>query len=181
MTDIAESTMIMPPIPAVSPPLPVAMEQVAAPQRGLLSRCGSALDWLFGFAALVAALAACSVIPLLNFLSLGYLLHVSGTVARTGRLRDAFIGVRKASVVGSMVAGIWLVLWPARILSAFWRDAELIAPGSTTATLWRVGLISVTLLTFGHIAWACIRGGRLMHFLWQQIFEAKALQVLKGL
>ncbi|MEQ1862018.1 MAG: hypothetical protein ABMA13_19030 [Chthoniobacteraceae bacterium] len=145
---------------------PEAIDLIGAPGRGLLSRCGSALDWLFGFAAVIAALAACSVIPVLNFLSLGYLLNVSGTVARTGRLRDAFIGVRKASVLGSMVAGIWLVLWPARILSGFWRDAEIIAPGGPTAAGLRVAVIVVALLTFLHIGWACVRGGRLVHFLW---------------
>lgn len=115
---------------------------------------------------MIAALAACSVIPALNFLSLGYLLHVSGTVARTGRIRDGFIGIRKASALGSIVAGTWLVLWPARILSTFWRDAEIIAPGSPTAAGWRVALIVVTLLTFLQIAWACVRGGRLPHFFW---------------
>ena len=138
----------------------------SAPKRGIISRCLSAVNWLFGFATVVAALAACSVIPVLNFLSLGYLLHVSGTVARTGRLRDGFIGVRKAAVVGGTVAGIWLVLWPARIFSGFWRDAELIAPGGATATAWRVALMIVITLTFVHIAWALVRGGRLRHFLW---------------
>lgn len=134
--------------------------------RGWLAKIGAGIDWLFGLAALVGALAAFSVIPFLNFLSLGYLLHVSGTVARTGRLRDGFIGVRKASVLGHAVAGVWLVLWPARLIAEVWRDAELIAPGGTPATLWRVVLIAVTLLTFAHIAWAFIRGGRLWHFLW---------------
>jgi hypothetical protein len=77
-----------------------------------------ALDWLFGLVALTALLAACSVIPVLNFLSLGYLLHVSGTIARTGRIRDGFIGMRKASVLGSIAAGTWLVVWPARLSPA---------------------------------------------------------------
>jgi hypothetical protein len=147
------------------PPLAETVDRDAE-KRPLLARCGSALDWLFGFAAVIVALAACSVIPVLNFLSLGYLLNVSGTVARTGRLRDGFIGVRKASVVGSIAAGVWLVLWPARIVSGFWKDAELIAPGSATAAGWHVAVIVVAVLTFLHIAWACVRGGRLMHFLW---------------
>ena len=138
----------------------------AAPKHGLASRCLSAVNWLFGLVTVVAALAVCSVIPVLNFLSLGYLLHVSGTVARTGRLRDGFIGVRKAAMVGGTVAGTWLVLWPARILSSFWRDAELIAPGGATATAWRAALIIVITLTFLHIAWALVRGGKLVHFVW---------------
>ena len=144
----------------------VAAQAVTPPHRGVVVRCLSGLHWLFGFATIIAALAACSVIPGLNFLSLGYLLHVSGTVARTGRLRDEFVGVRKAAVVGGIVAGTWLVLWPARILSGFWRDAELIEHGGPTATAWRAALIIVTVLTFLHIAWAWVRGGRLVYFLW---------------
>ena len=118
--------------------------------------------------ALVALLAACSVIPVLNFLSLGYLLHVSGTVARTGRLRDGFIGVRKASAIGSVAAGVWLVVWPARLAAAFWRDAELVAPGSNVARGWYAVLVGVTVVTLLHLLWAGIRGGRLWHFLWPQ-------------
>jgi len=154
------------------PPLPAGavFPASAAPQekRGLLAWVASVLDWLFGFVALVALLAACSVIPVLNFLSLGYLLHVSGTVARTGRLRDGFIGVRKASAIGSVAAGVWLVVWPARLAAAFWRDAELVAPGSNVARGWYAVLVGVTVVTLLHLLWAGIRGGRLWHFLWPQ-------------
>jgi len=124
------------------------------------------VDWVFGFGSLVFGLAILSVIPLLNFLSLGYLLHVSGRVAATGRLRDGFVGVRKASMLGSFIAGTWLVLWPVRYVSEMWKDANLIATGSAVTHGWRVGLIVLTLVTVWHIAWACLRGGRLRHFLW---------------
>ncbi len=156
--------------PPLPPPLPVEAAAAPSPEvkQRLFQRIASTLDWLFGLVALIALLAACSVIPVLNFLSLGYLLHVSGTIARTGRFRDGFIGVRKASVLGSIVAGTWLVVWPARLVSGFWKDAEIIAPGSSTSQAWHVGLIIVTVITLAHIAWACIRGGKLRHFLWPQ-------------
>jgi len=131
-------------------------------------RLSPALDWLFGFAALITLVAACSVIPLLNFLSLGYLLHVSGTVARSGRFRDAFIGVHKAAVFGNIAAGVWLAVWPARIISDYWKDAELISPGSPNAKAWYIGLLIVTAITLLHITWACVRGGKLWHFIWPQ-------------
>ena len=137
-------------------------------RRSFLQKIGSGLDWLFGLAALFVLVAACSVIPVLNFLSLGYLLNVSGTVARTGRFRDGFIGVRKASALGSIAAGIWLVVWPARLISSMWKDAELIAPGSGVARAWHAGLIVAIVITLVHIVWACVRGGRLRHFLWPQ-------------
>lgn len=151
-------------------PVPAEADKPATPpkKRGTLAWIGSALDWLFGFVALIALLAACSVIPILNFLSLGYLLHVSGTVARTGRLRDGFIGVRKASVIGTVAAGVWLVVWPARLVAGFWRDAELVASGSGVARAWHVGLIMITTVTLLHLLWVGIRGGRLWHFLWPQ-------------
>jgi hypothetical protein len=126
----------------------------------------SGLDWLFGFIALLVGIALLSIVPVLNFLSLGYLIHASGRVAATGRLRSGFVGVRKASVFGSFILGTWLVMLPVRVVSGLWKDAELVAPGSDIAKGWYVGLVILTVLAAGHILWACLRGGRLRHFLW---------------
>ncbi len=127
---------------------------------------GNALDWFFGLGAIVAGLAILSVIPVLNFLSLGYLLECSGRVARSGRIRDGFVGIRKASVLASIAIGTWLILLPVRFASGMWKDAELIAPGSATARGWRIALIVLTVLALAHFGWAWLRGGRLWHFLW---------------
>ena len=125
------------------------------------------LDWLFGCIALIFGLAALSVIPVLNFFSLGYLLQASARVADSkGKLRAGFIGVRKAAVLGRIVIGAWLFILPVRFVASLWRDAELIAPGSATANAWHVGLIALTVVAVAHIVWACIRGGKLRHFLW---------------
>ena len=152
--------------PAVEAALPETSRASVGFLRRSFQGFFSAVDWLFGFGSLVFGLAIFSVIPLLNFLSLGYLLHVSGRVATTGRLRDGFVGVRKASTLGSFIAGTWLVLWPVRYVSEMWKDANLIAPDSAVTHGWRGGLIVLTALTVWHIAWACLRGGRLRHFLW---------------
>jgi len=152
-----------PPLPPVSPaPLPPAPVLISR----IFGALCSAVDWLFGFATILGGVAVLSILPGLNLLSLGYLLQASGRVATTGRMRDGFIGVRKASIIGQMVFGTWLVLWPARIVSGFWRDANLIAPHGMAARHWRAGLLAVTIVTLWHIAWACFRGGRLQHFLW---------------
>ncbi len=151
---------------SVPPPLPAQVRAVSRAVPWFFGRFFSMADWVFGCFSLVLGLAILSVIPLLNFLSLGYLLHVSGRVATTGRLRDGFVGVRKASVLGSFVAGTWLVLWPVRYVSGMWQDANLIAPDSPVTHHWRLGLIVLTFLTLWHIAWACLRGGKLRHFLW---------------
>ncbi len=165
---------------ASTPPLPDRTAQAAqtsasaveAPATASLARCafrwfGSVLDWLFGFLALIVGLAALSVIPVLNFFSLGYLLEASGRVADAkGKLRAGFVGVRKAGVLGRIVIGAWLFILPVRYVGSLWRDSELIAAGSGKAQAWHIGLIVLTVLAVSHIVWACIRGGKLRHFLW---------------
>ena len=138
--------------------------------KGTWNRIWSAIrsfeDWVFGFFAMIVVLAILSSIPILNFLSLGYLLNASGRVAQTGRIRDGFVGIRKIAILGSMALGIWLVTLPLRFVSEMWKDAMLVAPDSTVANGWYTGLIVLTVLTLWHITWACIRGGRLLHFIW---------------
>lgn len=128
--------------------------------RGICSATG----WCFGMLSLIGGLALISVVPVVNLLSLGYLLHVSGTIARTGRLRDGFIGVRRAGRLGGIVLGIWLVLWPARLLAMLRDSAVIVDPQQAGG--WSVGLGILTALTCLHIAWALLRGGKLRHFLW---------------
>lgn len=131
----------------------------------IIKRIGFALDWVFGFASLCGALAALSVIPILNLLSLGYLLHVSAQVSR-GRIRDGFVGVRKASRAGSVVLGVTVVLLPVQVLSGVWKAAVLIDPTSERAEVLHIALVLLTTFILWHIGWACIRGGRLRHFMW---------------
>src|SRR5260370_18674565 len=68
----------------------------------------SVFEWLFGLLSLVLGLSMLAALPLLQFLSLGYFLESSARVARTGRLRDGFVGVRRAAPVGGLAAGILL-------------------------------------------------------------------------
>jgi hypothetical protein len=148
--------------------LPIA--QPAPPKRPFLLRCiaavGSALEWLFGFASLFIGLAVLAALPVLQFLSLGYLLEAGGRIARTGRLRDGFIGVRLAARLGGVVLGAWLFLWPVRFVSDMARSAEIIDPNGRVAAGWRFGLLVLIGLTFVHIALACARGGKLRYFFW---------------
>ena len=125
-----------------------------------------AWDWLFGAASLIVGLALLATLPVFQLLSLGYLLEVSGRVARTGRLRGAFIGVRKAARVGSLVAGAWLLLWIPRFLSSLWADALLIDPASRASRTLGTVVPLVAGWVVLHVAAAAWRGGRLRHFLW---------------
>jgi len=46
---------------------------------------GSFCEWIFGACVLMFLLVFLAVIPILQFLSLGYLLEVTGRLARTGK------------------------------------------------------------------------------------------------
>ncbi len=126
----------------------------------------SAAEWLFGATALIFGLSFLATYPLLQMLSLGYLLEASGRVARSGRLRDGFVGVRKAARLGSVLCGVWLMLLPLRFTSMMAASARLIEPGSRADRGWSLALTALTVLVVLHIIGACWRGGKLRHFLW---------------
>lgn len=134
--------------------------------RGVVRRVASAAEWLFGITSLVLGLSILAALPLAQFLSLGYLLESSARVARTGRLRDGLIGVRRAARVGGVMAGAWLSLLPLWLVGSFAQSAELIDPGGPVARGWRTALAVATVFSILHVAAACARGGRLRHFLW---------------
>jgi len=136
------------------------------PIRRVWETLSSTAQWLFGVFSLVLALSLLSTYPLLQMLSLGYLLESSGRIARTGRLRDGFVGVRKAARVGSVFFGAWLVLWPLRFASSMASSARLIEPNSPADRFWSTALIVLTGLVVVHVVGACWRGGKLRHFLW---------------
>jgi hypothetical protein len=123
-----------------------------------------AIEWVFGLASMVMALSILAALPLAQFLSLGYLLESSGRVARTGRLRDGLIGIRRAARIGGAVAGIWLSLVPAWLVGSFARSADLIDPDGAVSNAWRAALLALTVLSILNIALACARGGRFRYF-----------------
>jgi hypothetical protein len=141
------------------------------------------LEWLFGLASVIGTLAVLAAIPILNFVSLGYLLEASGRVARSGRLRDGFIDMPKFARIGSLVAGTWLWLWVPRVFSILATDAWLIDPDGAIAARWRVAQLVVTVLVIGHILLAWYSGGRLRHFFWPLLapFQLTAALVFGGI
>ncbi len=125
-----------------------------------------AVGWSFGLVSLIALLAVVATIPILQFASLGYLFEVSGRIVRSGRLRDGFIGIRKAGRLGGIVLGTVILLLPIRLVASLWYSARLIAPHATNTDLWGVALWGVSLAMTGQILWAWYRGGKLRHFFW---------------
>jgi hypothetical protein len=176
-------TAISPPEPAVAQP-PRPLRRLFVGPLFLLIRFFrsiiSALEWLFGAVALMVGLAVLAALPLLQFLSLGYLLEAGGRVARTGRLRDGFIGVRLAARLGGVVAGCWLFMLPVRLVASLALSAQIIDPGGQIAARWRAGLLVLIVLTAVHLAAACARGGRLRWFFWPFNFIWLLRRLLRG-
>jgi hypothetical protein len=141
---------------------------------------GSALEWLLGAMTLIVGLAVLAALPLLQFLSLGYLLEAGGRVARTGRLRDGFIGIRLAARLGGMVAGSWLFLLPVRFVADLARSAEIIDPDGPVAETWRRILLVLIGITFAHIVAACACGGKLRYFFWPFNVVTLTRRLLRG-
>ena len=123
-------------------------------------------DGSIGIGVLIGALAILSTLPVLNLLCLGYLLAVSGRIAQTGRLRDGFIGLTKAAVLGRVIVFGWLFLWPLRFAASMRDSARLIHPEGNIANIWQIVLIIGLALYAWHMIWACIRGGRVRDFFW---------------
>jgi hypothetical protein len=129
------------------------------------------LRLLFGLASLLVLLAVLAAVPVVNFLSLGYLLQVEGSVARTGRFREAFPLFTLAPRLGSIVLGVWLWLVPLRLMAGAAADARLIDPGSAADRMLHLGTQIAWLAVSVHLCLALARGGALTAFFrpWRNI------------
>lgn len=157
-----------PPVPATPPALPDS-QSTARPKpqrRGFFRGVLRFFRRIVGLISTVFGLAILSAIPILNFLSFGYMLEASGRIARTGKFRDGFVGNKKFAVLGMTVMVGLLVFSPAQFISSLWKDAQLIDPNSTPTTLTWVTLISMALLavavtfaTFVLLSWSMLGNG----------------------
>ncbi len=160
---IAENGMFGPPIEATA---------VGAPRRGVLRVAASASEWIFGTASLIVGLSVLATIPVVQLLSLGYLLEVSGRVARVGRLRAGFLGVRTSARIGRIAVGVSILMIPLWIASSLRFSAQLIDPTSRAARGWDLALIVLSVLVLLQIVGACLRGARIRHFLWPRPIQS---------
>src|SRR5262245_13895057 len=119
---------------------PAARQRLLAP----VYFAGRSLEAFFGVATLIVGLALLATYPLLQFLSLGYLLEVSGRVARTGRLRDGFIGLRRAARVGGLAIGLTVLALPLMFIGSMTESARLIDADSPAAERWQLALVICT-------------------------------------
>ena len=139
-------------------------------KRSWVFRCFDFFSWiasrLFGICSVVFMLAVAANIPIVQFLSYGYLLEVTGRLARKRPMRESLIGLQKSTRVGSYLLGTWLCLIPVRLISKFSYDAFLIDPSSQQTTFMRALLLVGFAGTILHVTMAWVCGGKLRYFFW---------------
>lgn len=122
-------------LPDAAAPAAIVLERVelVAEHRRwprLLRWAAAAIIYPWGALSLIVTLAILATLPVLNLLSLGYLLEVSGRIARTRRMASGLIGLRAAAAWGAIVFAGWLARWPIVAAADVWYASHLIDPGS---------------------------------------------------
>ncbi len=161
-------------VPSVNSATSLNARQNANPARSwvfrILDILGLLLSRIFGIASIIVCAAVAANLPIVQLLSLGYLLEVSGRIARSGKVSDGLVGVSKASKIGGIIFGTWLLLIPVRFFSdSFWYEAWLIDPLSNQTVAFRITQIVLIFLTAAQIVAAWLCGGKLRYFFWQLI------------
>ena len=152
--------------PLVPPSADTTGRKAVAWYFRLIRAVCSGVHWLFGLISLVVLLSILATIPVVQFLSLGYLLESTGRIIHSKRIRDGFIGIRTAAQVGSIGLGVFLTLLPMRLLSSTWYSSLLLNGDVDETRFLRRLVLGYGILAAGHIAWAVVRGGKLRHFFW---------------
>jgi hypothetical protein len=159
---------------------PILSAVADAPRGGLWSAFLAVVEWVFGTVSLIVGLSILATIPVVQLLSLGYLLEVSGRVARSGRLGYGFVGVRRAARLGRIAVGVSILMVPLWVASSLRSSARLIDPTSRAARGWEVALAILSVLVLLQIAGGCLRGARIRHFLWPRPIKSLRLAIAPG-
>lgn len=188
VSELLEPEIEPPPSPDPTPHDPSSQETQAPPGGGwfrrgfwwVLNGFFSASEWVFGLASVIFGLAILAAIPIIQFLSLGYLLESSGRIARTGRFMSGFIGVRFAARAGGVFLCSWLLLLPLRYLSDVAFTASIIDPEGPKAARLRLLVLVLTVILGFHLVLAVSRGGKIRYFLWPFNFLWAIKEIRKG-
>jgi hypothetical protein len=118
----------------------------------------------FGTVGLLSALSVLAAIPILQFMTLGWMLEAEGRMGRGGRLRDALPGMDRMQRIGSAIVGCLVVSLPFLLVNSYFRDAQLLARGSS-ATKGLAQVQAILIVVSGvHAALAVARGGAFSYF-----------------
>ena len=131
--------------------------------------CCRILARIFGVCSTIFLLAVLANIPILQLITFGYLLDCSSRSAKGEKFSALFSGIGKATHLGGILLGTWLLIWPIRFVSGFSMDATIIDPGSSQTFGLTVLHWLLTFAIIGHVFAAIICGGKLRYFFWPLI------------
>lgn len=126
----------------------------------------SATHWIFGLISLLFLLSIAATLPVIQFLSLGYLIEATGRVVRSRKIRNGFMGIDLAARMGSIALGAAACILPIRALSSLRNSSFLLNGDDSRTRILGIVLLLAATMTLIHIAWAILRGGKLRHFMW---------------
>ena len=142
------------------------------PKSGLFRSIMRLITWLirgtFCLISLIVILAVLTAIPVLQLISFGYLLSVSGRLVNGSKLRDSLPHLQQAGQIGMAAVAIFLAALPTRAIAHLESVANLINPGSEQASQMRILALATSMLMTAYLLWAWNRGGRLSNYLWPQ-------------
>jgi hypothetical protein len=116
--------------------------------------------------SLILLISLVAAIPLLQFISLGYLLFAASRLADGMPWRKALPGLQMAGRIGIFIFIAALLYLPVLLLFDLAYSAELLLPGSPTSKLWRLSSAVAWMSWSFHVTWAAARGGRWWHLFW---------------
>lgn len=153
--------------PAIVELVPVGTV-AAVPRSGVVRQFVRGLarffGWIFGAASAIVGLSVMASVPILQFVTLGYLFEAAGRVGRTGRLQEGFPDIRAASLLGRVALGVTIVFGPLLFAQSFLDDSRLIDATSDATARLNFVVFGLRIVTPIHIALALLHGGRLNHF-----------------
>lgn len=118
---------------------------------------------LFSLTVLLAVVAA---IPIVQLVSLGYILRAAANLSSGKPWRTALPGVQLAGRIATF-AMLTALLWlPVLLVTDLSYSVQLLRPGSTQAAAWRVAAFVTASVWLLWVTWAAMRGGRWWHVLW---------------
>ena len=120
------------------------------PKRGLIRSILRKFAWLissvFCLVSLIVILAVLTAIPILQLISYGYLLDVSGKLANGSKLRNSLPHFRQMGRIGLAAVAIFLAALPTQALTHLESVANLVNPGSERAVQMRFLAVSTAML-----------------------------------
>ncbi|GIW95964.1 MAG: hypothetical protein KatS3mg110_4010 [Pirellulaceae bacterium] len=147
--------------------------------RRLLATSGWFFTGIWNALAMVVLLAVAATLPVVQLAVLGYLMEVSGRLARRRRWSDLFLGWKTAGRWGRWLAGLVACLAPLWLIQDWYYSAYLInTPASEPPALapWTVVLAAALLV---HLLAAAYAGGDWRHWLWPYWFPLVVWQLVR--